>query len=509
MSRFRMLLTLVLMTTIFPQLPANLMQSDIEHVVVLMLENRSFDNLLAWVYCKDLPCHFLPAGTDPHYTGLSESTLSQYTNVLRNAAGQTVYSCPPIKGIPSVATSPYLNSPAFDPYEPFPHVILQIFGSPTGKTPVMTGFLQDYASHWVEEEWLSQKKTICAVMETYTEKQLPILCGLARHYAISDQWFSSVPTQTNPNRAFAACGTSEGQVVNGPLGKSTFYADTIWNRLTDLSPDTSWMIFWQSDMLPGIFPGPYTSPNIFANMANIPELASHYAKIDSFHEMARNGQLPSFSFIEPQLTTSVHVGEEPRTTQEMVDMLTLLGVQGNDYHPPGDVRTAENQLANIYTSLIANPEAWSKTLLIVTFDEHGGLFDHVPPPAAIPPDNLSGEGFHFDSYGVRVPALFISPRIAKRTILRSNNPSIPFDHTSLISTILTWQNMNPSQWNMGKRAAAAPTFDSVITLKKPRQDAILIPPKKPLPPSNNIIQFGDSFYLKDASGNYLSKSSFF
>jgi hypothetical protein len=81
---------------------------------------------------------------------------------------------------------------------------------------------------------------------------------------------------------------------------------------------------------------------------------------------------------------------------------------------------------------------WAKThnsLLIVTFDEHGGLFDHVPPPAAIPPDNMSGEGFHFDSFGVRVPALFISPRIAKRTILRSSNPSIPFDHTSLISTI--------------------------------------------------------------------------
>ena len=78
----------------------------------------------------------------------------------------------------------------------------------------MTGFLQDYASLWDEDDWMNQKKDICAVMESYTDQELPVIYALARHYAVSDLWFSSVPTQTNPNRAFLACGTSDGQIIN-------------------------------------------------------------------------------------------------------------------------------------------------------------------------------------------------------------------------------------------------------------------------------------------------------
>ena len=136
----------------------------------------------------------------------------------------------------------------------------------------MLGFLQDYASLWDEDDWIYQKEVICAVMETYTDKELPVLYGLARHYAISDLWFSSVPTQTNPNRAFSICGTSEGETVNGFLAKNLFQSDTIWNRLNETSPQTTWSVFWQSDMIPVLFPGPYSGTNSFASLNRIPNV---------------------------------------------------------------------------------------------------------------------------------------------------------------------------------------------------------------------------------------------
>lgn len=505
----------------------SLMQSQIKHVVVVMLENRSFDNVLAWLYDQNnLPEHFIPDDTDPHYLGLSEKTLSQYSNPLIGSSGEVVFSCQPIKGIPSVAASKYLNSPKFDPFEPFTHVTQQIFN---GKVqPNMTGFIQDYASLWWEFEWNSHKEDISSVMETYTERELPILYGLAKQYAVSDLWFSSVPTQTNPNRAFAACGTSEGQIVNGKLGKSLFHADTIWNRLTEESPETTWMIFWQADMVPGIIPGPYSGTNTFANLAKIPDLASHFQMMDSFHELARNGQLPDFSFVEPQWTISLDLDPSIKLTEELSASILskcskklvesevaslnakalLFGLQGNDFHPPGDVRSGENFLANIYTSLTANPEAWNNTLLIITFDEHGGVFDHLPPPAAIPPDDHFENGFKFDRYGVRVPALFISPKIERGTVIRSDDPNIPFDHTSLIATILKWKKIDETRWNMGKRAAVAPTFDRVITRMDPRLDSILTTSQNLIDQADekNCVHMGDKFYLRDKDRSYVAKA---
>ena len=380
----------------------SLMQKQIKHIVILMMENRSFDNVLTWLYNeKEPPSHFIPTDAEPHFLGLYESTLNQYTNSLKNSNGQVVYSCAPIKGIPSVSSTKFLNSPKFDPNEPFPNVTTQIFGNEGNSEPTMSGFLQDYASLWDEEDWLDQKETICAVMETYTDKEFPLLYGLARHYAISDLWFSSVPSQTNPNRAFSICGTSDGEIVNGFLGKSLFQSDTLWNRLTEKSPQTTWSIFWQSDMLPVLFPGPFNGTNSFASLNRIPNLQDHFQTIDYFHELARKGQLPDISLLEPQWTLSLNFSPKE---EEVVNFIfknqeLIAGLQGNDLHPPGDIRTAENLLANIYTSLSSNKEAWSETLLIVTFDEHGGLFDHVPPPAAIPPDNKFQNGFKFDRYG--------------------------------------------------------------------------------------------------------------
>ena len=131
--------------------------------------------------------------------------------------------------------------------------------------------------------------------------------------------------------------------------------------------------------------------------------------------------MPHFSLIEPQWTFCEEIELEMKRIQYFQ---FLVGVQGDDLHPPGDVRNAENLLANIYTSLISNKEAWSNTLLIVLFDEHGGLFDHISPPSSVAPDDHFENGFTFDRYGVRVPALFISPLIKK-----GNDHPIRFIHS--------------------------------------------------------------------------------
>lgn len=477
----------------------SLMQQEIEHVVILMLENRSFDNVLAWLYDQNSqPKHFIPNNADPIFMGLDEQNLEQYTNTLKTATGEIVFSSPPIKGIPSVSGG-YMNSPQFDPHEPFDHVTKQIYGIGAGPEPLMTGFLQDFATLWWEQYWPHNKTEICAVMETYTDKELPVLYHLARKYAVSDLWFSSVPTQTNPNRAFTVCGTSEGQLVNGNLGKGLFFSDTIWNRLEEESPNTSWSIFWQTDLVPVLVPGPFSCVNTFPSLNKIANLSSHFFKMDSFHEQARNGKLPHFSFIEPQWTLTIDIDPEVKwyqgSTLENTLKAFMLGWEGNDFHPPGDVRSGENLLANVYTSLIANPESWNKTVLVILFDEHGGLFDHVLPPAAIPPDDHNQEGFNFDRLGIRVPALFISPRIQEGTVIRSYDPSVPFDHTSIISTILKWRKIDKSHWNMGKRVDAVPTFDSVVTLKEPRKDGLIT--------DASVVKMNEPFFLRNKNGEYL------
>src|SRR6185436_1546910 len=147
-------------------------------------------------------------------------------------------------------------------------------------------------------------------------------------------------------------------------------------------------------------------------------------------------------FIEPEWSIS------PQSTGSSTTSGNVLYHLGNDYHPPSNLDGGENLLKSVYSSLIANPTTWNKTLLIVTFDEPVGSFDHVPPPpdrAAIPwgagkaPAKLE-EGFTFDRYGGRVPTLLISPLIEKGTVFRSETDT-PYDHTSLIATLLKWRGI--------------------------------------------------------------------
>lgn len=433
----------------------NSFMPQIKNIVFLMLENRSLDNLLGWLYEHDRPENVHPRGSSGDYDGLQKG---KYFNPRPNNPDQFV----PVVKISDVLWKEIRNNqwgiPYYDPWEAlkaYPNDPRQLFnnwqgvmnqfygdatiipGLPVTKNghPGMQGFLQDYYDSrmitWQGDD----------ILWTYGPEQLTTINSLARNFAVSDRWFCSLPSETNPNRAYSLCGTSLGQEDNGPWYllsnphvPQQYDTDTIFNRLTTLGK--SWKLYYSDVWANDVSYTEYTFPRI-------PH--GYSTKIDSFYQDARDGKLPEFSYIEPTWTG--------------------IGTDGTDYHPPSFVGAGEEFLLNVFTALRNSPQ-WKDMLFIVTFDEHGGTYDHVPPPGtAINPDGqVSENGFKFDQFGARVPTLLISPYIAKETVFRSENgPDEPYDHTSFIKTILMWAGMKQEDIQLFKRVDNAPTFEGVLS----------------------------------------------
>jgi phospholipase C len=527
--------------------------NDIEHVVVLMMENRSFDSMLGWLYEKEAPERNIPAlkAGERAYEGLQGLDLQAWENV--DSTG-TIKAAPK-RGVQG------LNVPNVAPGEEFSQVSTQLFGTeqPAGDAaPTMKGYVRDYADLLRKHEFSEDQVARIAgqVLQTHTPEQLPVLNGLARHYAVCDMWFSSVPSQTNPNRAFAFCGTSMGLVNNGfleedrrapdierlvgyKLGDDRFRTRTIFNALAD--GGASWKIYRESGLLQnnigkmdsvvlsilnGISPlnpltitadvllsyldelsssqvGSAYAHRLFPQILDIKDADTHFGMLDEFHRTARAGQLPNFTFLEPEWT----IGEQGTGVSKPLQK--ALFHQGDDYHPPGNSDAGENLVKQVYLSLIANRPAWEKTLLIITFDEPVGSFDHVPPPPARPPwgDQEPAfkreHDFNFDRYGGRVPAILVSPRIQKGTVFRSKK-SVPFDHTSLIATVLKWRGLEGHAADFGERTRNAPTFEDIPSLDTPRTDETDLPFLKVGHKTGEPVHFLDRFHLRSRDGKYIS-----
>jgi phospholipase C len=441
------------------------MKEKIDHVVLLMLENRSLDNVLGWLYSDgSKPSQFIGTDQTQHYHGLEE-----VTGITKGAVGGTGTSVPPQP----------LRVPGFDPNEDYAHTNQQLFGSeakPTNSNPpydtaaAMAGFAYDFttSTHWNPGDEDAEQHH--QIKEAYTPDQLPILNGLAKNYAVSDAWFASVPTETTPNRAFSICGTSLGRLDDGEADYD-FYPQyntrTLWEALPD---DTSWAIYyheiWKKDKNQCYTQ--WTFP--YLSNAKGPEddiLPISYKT--GFYEKARAGKLPNFTFLEP--AWGYGLGKEDGSGFYCPDGGIHLypGEQGNDYHPPTWLGPGEAFVNKVYTALTANAEAWKNTLLIITFDEHGGTYDHVDPgwdKNIEPGDGKFGpDGFRFDRYGVRVPTLLISPWIQAGTVFRSSDKTLKYDHTSLIATLLKWRGVDPKKAGLKNRVANAPMFDGVLSDK--------------------------------------------
>ncbi len=402
----------------------------IKHVVQLMLENRSFDQMLGFLY----ESNGNKSPTNQPYDGLTgnESNLDEAGRVV------TVF-----KIDPKVHT--YLM-PGADPGEGFYNTNYQLFETDDpaeGAVPTNKGFVinfkaaiaSDLARHFKD----SLPGTIpSGIMGMYAPESLPIMSALAKGFAVCDQWFASAPTMTIPNRAFANAGTSQGHLDDHV---KTFTCPSIFGLLSE--HNLNWAIY-------GYNRDPMTRLD-FTDTQQADE--SHFGHFRDFQTAAAAGTLPAYTFLEPSW-----------------------GADGNSQHPNYDVALGEELMRQVYYTLRNGP-GWNDTLLVITYDEHGGNYDHVGPPwGATPPDNSIGEfNFDFTRFGVRVPALLISPRIAGGTVFRARRGTI--DHTSVLKTIELRWNLPP----LTARDKAAADLGDVLTLAVPRTDDPLAGIACPIP----------------------------
>jgi len=384
-----------------------------------MLENRSFDHMLGFLY---------PNKTGPNGQPF-EGLLGTESN--NDASGNAVQ----VFQINTATPDAYFM-PGADPGEGYANTNSQLFGTGKEPTPAVatnSGFVTNYAASITYDTNVHRTPvagTVASnIMGIFPPSALPVLSGLAAGFAVCDQWYSSVPTETFPNRAFACAGTSQGHMNDST---SSYTVQSIFGLMT--AHNLTWKIYGYNEE-------PLTRAN-YPDTTSAPDTC--FGKFADFQSDAAGGTLPQYSFLEPSW-----------------------GSTGNSQHPNYDVALGEAFIQQVYQALHSGP-GWDQTLLIITYDEHGGCYDHVPPPSgAVPPDSSAGEfGFDFTRFGVRVPAVLVSPLIPAGTIYRVPPGSTPIDHTSVLKTIeLRWGL--PA---LTARDAAAPDLSGVLTLTTPRTD---------------------------------------
>lgn len=412
--------------------------NEIEHVVVLMLENRSFDNVFGWLYDPSNPA---PFNIEPptNFEGL-------YGKQLSNAGP---------KGNVPVGKGQKPTDPFPDPGEPYEDVYEQLYDVPAvplNKTPQpppsrpsMKGFVNNYAHRNQQNPEI--------IMSCFTPDTLPVLSSLAHYYGVCDHWFCSIPTQTLCNRSFVQAGTSSGYVDNG--GDGLLFVNktpTIYNLLSDAGH--TWKVYTAGWTVTSL---------VMVTQERMWDYALRPGYFEFLHDFEKDAQkpggLPHYSFIEPNYMDSLRWGPESDMHPES-HSVQLYGVS--------NVEEGERLVYQVYSAVRNSPD-WEKTMLIIIFDEHGGCYDHVPPPDAVAPDDKvipqtqpGGSGFRFERLGVRVPAVVVSPFTAVRTIV--NNV---FDHTTVLKTAMTCFGLSTD--GLGNRAASAEALNSALNLDTPRR----------------------------------------
>lgn len=412
-----------------------------DHVVVLMLENRSFDNLLGYLYQPGE----VPSGKT--FEGLYNPKVD-YANPIparaNNDSGKT--------SIAPVRADNY-SMPYPDPGEEYPHVNTQLFNqidqdnvgiidykmqppynlpNPV-PTPGMIGFVNDYESNLRSTYNIDNPpyEEYQVIMQCFQPDQIPVLATLAKEFAVFDHWYCSVPSQTYCNRAFWHAASSAGKVINpleedgsgfpgldGDFWGMESWIENVWPLTTLFDRMNDNQVNWK--VYSPIFPISLT--NIIHGFSLDHEWHTH--EYSDFAYDLQNNSLPAYSFVEPK----------------------FLG-QHNDQHPSsvnhelatGTVKLGEELILEVYNAIKNSPYR-DNTLLIITHDEHGGCYDHVPPPAAVPPvPGMKGQcDFTFDRLGVRVPMVMVSSYIAPNTIMNGQ-----FEHTSFIKTMCQKWGLDP------------------------------------------------------------------
>lgn len=438
-----------------------------DHLVVVMFENRSFDNIFGYLYDDQT----LPAGQK--FDGLAGGDRA---NV---APDGTRVPAHPYTG----STDQIMSSPQPDPGEEYPHVNTQLFGTvaPAGNRslkaermsqpfnapadpsrPTMSGFVSDYVNNYLSDHQgeLPASDQYGVVMGSFTPDMLPVFSTLAREFAVYDNWHCAVPSQTFCNRSFFHASTSHGFVTNhgdGGYGKwlrEENAAPTIFNRLGEAG--LSWRVYYDRRQV-------VSMTGLIHGRALEPFWRSNFRTMEQFYRDVETGDLPDYAFIEPRMVydhNDMHPPVGPFTETDYDGRVVTGGAIS-------DVRAGERLLHQVYSAVRASASATGSnalnTLLLATFDEHGGTYDHVPPPAATPPEDPRNRhtemDFAFDRLGVRVPAIAISAYTKKGSVINEL-----MHHGSVISTLASAHGLAP----LTARDVGAPTVQNAVMLDDPR-----------------------------------------
>ena len=392
----------------------------VEHIFVLMLENRSFDHMFAF---SDIP-------------GITVATAAN-----TNSFGGQIYPFQP--GAPDRMPS--------DPSHGFASVVQQLCGEGSDPNKVSpypprtgSGFVADYSRTQIKKKPLPKSDYDKIMKGIDTARQAPALFALASEYALCDNWFASLPGPTWPNRFFVHGASSDGicrspsfgDIAKWEIFKGFKYPNgSIFDRLGK----GNYRLYQDKS-------GPLAG--------RIPQVAAikgidygDVAGLDSFGKDLKKGKAARYTFIEPAYG----------------DIVSGSYGGGSSQHPMDGLRSGDNLIARVYNAIRKSP-VWEKSLLIVTYDEHGGFYDSAVPSAkAAPPNDGTGAGqnthaFDFAEFGVRVPAVIVSPRIAKGTVDHTL-----FDHASVLATVEQMFALAP----LTDRDKAASSVLPLLTLAAP------------------------------------------
>jgi phospholipase C len=405
------------------QAVANLQK--IEHIVVLMLENRSFDHMLGFL-------SLTRGRTD--VCGLKGGESNTHEGKTHEIHHLTQTDFP---------------SEVEDPCHSASCVEEQLANDNGG----FVASFAKYAAAFVANHPDTQPPPVDLVMGYYDETDLPVYDMLAAQFCVCDRWFSSVPGATWPNRLYSIAGQAEMKAPPAdPRDDRSppIYALPSFVRFLDQAGvDWRWYSF-DPGTLRLVDPAYRLAAHhhfayVDQRTISAPEelVADVLHEKSSFLDDVAAGQLPPVAWIDPHFKD-----------------LKTLGPDSNDDHPPSDVLAGQDLVLSVYHALKSNPDVWQKTLLLITYDEHGGFYDHVPPPKA--PD----EHPLFRRYGVRVPALVVSPWVEPRSVSHTT-----FDHTSIIKTILLRFCLSDGRIpDMGIRTSQANHLGELLTRAAPNPD---------------------------------------
>jgi phospholipase C len=393
-----------------------------------MMENRSFDHMLGAL-----------KATHPNIDGLTGNESNPDTS------GAQVLVQP---------LAEYQSQLDPDPNHHFAAVNLQIFNSTQHGPPLpatMQGFIGSYFNQ--------QQNTAHShdILYYFTPDKLPVLTTLATQYAVFNRWFASIPGPTICNRAFAHYGTSFGQVSMDIFYEGKAF-QAIYTRL--LSAGHTCKLFYYDEAS--------STMEVVNLLQNQPAL---FGTFPDFLTACSQNALPDYCFIEPNYTDH----PAPDGSGEAI---------ASDQHPDHDVRAGEQFIAQVYNAIRSNPNLWPNTALLLVYDEHGGIYDHVPPPScapdtpfiAQPADTGTLDSFSFDRLGIRVPAILISPWVAAGSVINDT-----FEHACIPATVTEFFQLPDVPRSQRERNAN--TFLGNLTLGSMRADdecpTFVIQPQNP------------------------------